>query len=161
MVASLTRAAMRNHVSVEDVSDGALDDMIADVEAMAVTLAPCLQEELNEHHARAAVAVMRGAVLRWVEYYSGDTTFISAGPYSQSTTVPERKRGDLLWPSEISRLQEICRAHRGESERQAYTIERLAANGIRHTPYCDIYFNPARGCSCGASLTGSEPLWGD
>lgn len=160
MKATLTREALRRFVSADDVSDEALDDMISDVSSTALTLAPCLDDDdLAEHHANAAVAVMRGAVLRWVEYDLGEAVTTQAGPYSETVASPERRRGDLLWPTEIRRLQEICKLHRQESRRQAFTLERLDGPQLDHADVCSIYFAPDQGCSCGAILTQHAALW--
>lgn len=157
--ATLTRESVRRFVTPEEVADDTLDEMIADVVAVARVAAPCLAgDDLSEDHARAAVAVMRDAVLRWVDSRSGAVTSVAAGPFAQAVDTTVRRSGHLQ-PSEIARLQEICRQHSTARRRQAFTLARLGDSGPRHTLICSVNFGGE--CSCGAVLSGGEPLWGD
>ncbi len=159
--ALLTREAMRRFVTVEEIADDTLDDMIDDVSSTALALAPCLaDDDLSEVHAKAAIAVLRGAVLRWVEYRTGEAVTTQAGPFSETVASPERRRGDLLWPTEIRQLQEICGRHQGESRRQAFTLSRFDGSAASSHPLiCSVYYGGR--CSCGVALTGDGPLWGE
>lgn len=95
------------------VSDGQLAAMIADVEALAVQAAPCLTGPLSEAQAAAALAILRGAVLRWVDYLGRDDRQMAAGPFSIGPAAGSSERKPLLWPSEIADLQAVCRGSSG------------------------------------------------
>lgn len=86
-----------------------LAEMIADVEALAGQVAPCLTGTLPETQAAAARAVLRGAVLRWVGQLGADDRQMMAGPFSIGP-VSGNERRPLLWPSEITQLQGVCSA---------------------------------------------------
>lgn len=90
--------------------------MIADAIALAVRIAPCLAEEGFEH-VGAAKAIMRGAVLRWLDSGSGTQPALIAGPFG--VTPQAQPRRSLFYPSEIAQLQELCGGGRG----QAFTID--------------------------------------
>ena len=88
--------------------------MIADAEAMALVVAPCLGEygAVPNANAGAAVkAILRSAILRWHETGSGAVTQQTAGPFSQSTDTRQVRKG-MFWPSEIEQLQAICQPAR-------------------------------------------------
>lgn len=158
MEATLTRDDMRHWVDEDTVDDEVLDDMIADVLATATTLAPCLDsDDLSDKHARAAIAIFRAAILRWVDSISGAVTQLTAGPFGQAIDTSVRRTG-LLQPSEISQLQAICKAHQEIGARQAFTLSRLGGEAPNHAMTCSVYFGGD--CSCGAILTLREPLWG-
>lgn len=80
--------------------------MIADAEAMAVLVAPCLADEDFTQQA-AAKAVLRGALLRWNEAGSGALQAQAAGPFS-NTLDTRQERKAMFWPSEIEQLQGLC-----------------------------------------------------
>lgn len=134
--------------------------MCADVSALAQASAPCLRDGdgLPEHTVAAALAIMRGAVIRWSEADSGAVQQQTLGPFSQTIDTTTR-RGGLLWPSEIQTLQQLCRDADAESGRRAFQVSLLSDEGPRHAMICDLMFGGER-CSCGANLTGDGPLWG-
>lgn len=130
--------------------------MIADATALAVMVAPCLENPTPEQGA-AAKAVLRRAILRWHETgVAGTVTQQSAGAFSQTTTVTPR--GGLLWPSEINALQDICKAGSGTSGR-AFTIHPAATyNDATHGEACSVAWGAP--CSCGSVLNRLEgPLY--
>ena len=88
-----------------------LDVMIRDVEALAVRAAPCLGDPagLSEQDRAAVVAVLRGAVLRWVDYVARDDRQMTSGPFTiGQATGSAGERKPLLWPTELTQLQAIC-----------------------------------------------------
>lgn len=109
----------------DDADTGKAAAMIEDVLAQAVIVAPCLlREDLPEHVRLAARAILRGAVLRWHERgglsaaVQQATEQVSAigFQHSRTTTTESRGSGRLLWPSEISDLEAMCRALTDEDD---------------------------------------------
>lgn len=141
-----------------DTDPDAISDMIDDVVSTAQVLAPCLtQDDLPQHVADAAKAVMRGAVLRWAEAQSGTVQTVQAGPFSQTVDTTAR-RGGLLWPTEITRLQDICKTVGEGDQGKAFTVDLAPGPCLDHADICSINFGA--GCSCGAILTQASALWG-
>lgn len=131
--------------------------MIEDVLALAASVAPCIVEDAFAHD-KAARAILRGAVLRWHAADSGAITQQAAGPYSQTIDSTTRKSG-LLWPSEIAALQDLCRNATGDGG-GAFVVDTLGTgSSVQHADICSIWLAPSGGCSCGAILTGTGPLW--
>lgn len=126
--------------------------MIADATALAVMAAPCLADPKPEQLA-AVKAILRRAILRWHESgVAGTVTQQSAGAFSQTTTVTPR--GGLLWPSEITALQDICKAGSGTSGR-AFTIHPAASySDAIHGEACSAAWGAP--CSCGSVLNRLE-----
>jgi hypothetical protein len=94
--------------------------MIADVEATAVEIAPCLpgltQAQAGETADETAVrlnklatvkAILRAAILRWNEAGSGALQSSTVGPFGQTIDTRVARR-DVFWPTEIERLERIC-----------------------------------------------------
>lgn len=95
--------------------------LIRDGLAMARRVAPCIDEP-DFVHADAAVAIIRGAVLRWAESGSGGVTSTqqTAGPFGQTTSFDNRQtRRSLFFPSEIKELEGLCK----QSKRKAFAFD--------------------------------------
>lgn len=151
--ATLTPAHILPFAAIEATK---LAEMIDDVIAMAVSVAPCIAEDTFTHD-KAARAILRGAVLRWDAADTGAVTQQAAGPYSQTIDSTVRRSG-LLWPSEVTALQELCRNSTGDDG--AFVVDTMAPIApVQHADICSIWLAPAGGCSCGAFLTGLDPLW--
>jgi hypothetical protein len=87
------------------------DAMIEDAEAMAMLAAPCIALPGFAHTA-ALRAILRGAVLRWVDSGSGALAAQTAGPFGQTLDTRQERRG-MFWPSEITALQNLCATNQG------------------------------------------------
>lgn len=116
-------------LTVDDLAPFGVSDsemalaMIADAEAVALRLAPCLAAPSPELMA-AAKAILRRAVLRWYESGSaGSQTSLqqTAGPFSHNTTQQISGSRGLFFPSEIADLQALCRTATG-GRRKAFTV---------------------------------------
>ncbi|WP_203236550.1 hypothetical protein [Nocardia panacis] len=93
--------------------------MVADAVATAGVVAPCLRDmAVTAPEYPAAKALIRGAILRWLDTGSGAAVQVSAGPYSQTLDTRQQRRS-MFWPLEISDLQKLCRARRAS----AFTID--------------------------------------
>lgn len=149
----ITPADLAPFATIDSAKAGA---MIADVMASAVRVAPCLRDEtLTDDLAAAAKAILRGALLRWNDQGSGATTTVTTGAFSATTQAAERR--GLLWPSEVTDLQDVCRQHspdNGERVARAYAIDTAPVAASMHLPWCDLMFLGAS-CSCGASIAGA------
>lgn len=145
----------------DDITEVKAREMIADAMAMALLVAPCLDDpQLTAKKAAAAKAIIRGAILRWHEAGSGALSQKqqSAGPFAQSETYDTRQiRRAMYWPSEIEQLQSICRAD-DDGDDGAWGYDVLGSCGPSHSPVCTLNLGGDY-CSCGANLTGQEPLW--
>lgn len=98
------------------IDDEKAEQMIADVEALAVLAAPCLAEtdELSDAQTAAVKAVLRSAVLRWNEAGSGALQAQTVGGISESYDDRQTRRS-MFWPTEITQLQDICGGSSGSS----------------------------------------------
>lgn len=101
---------------VPDLSPNKAEAMIDDALALAARVAPCITEDDFQFEA-AAKAIIRGAILRWVEASTSGPT-MTAGPYQLRPNdgtgelvklAQMRARRSLFWPSEINELQDLCR----------------------------------------------------
>ena len=134
-------------------------DMVAGANATASRVAPCLTHDGTVTGQPAPTAdqlaearlVLLGAVKRWAEAGSGAFQQQTAGIFSATTDTRQRS-GFNLWPSEISRLQEICASVDPESGK-AFSIDVAPGFGGNHAPWCSLYFG-ATYCSCGADIAG-------
>ncbi|STC97566.1 hypothetical protein [Corynebacterium renale] len=98
-----------------------VDILIRDGLAMARRVAPCIDEP-GFVHSDAAVAIIRGAVLRWAESGSGGISSQqqTAGPFGQTTSFDNRQtRRSLFFPSEIKELEALC----SDSKRKAFAFD--------------------------------------
>lgn len=147
MVAIITPEDLRPFVTIEDAKAAA---MIEDATAMAVRVAPCLTNPSKEQ-AALAKALIRRAVLRWIESgSSGTVTQESAGPFSRTITS-SGSRG-LFLPSEIRELEKICAdAQPGK----AFSVDTIPNSSGSHADICALNFK-ALYCSCGSDLNRYE-----
>lgn len=80
--------------------------MIEDAESMALLAAPCIADD-DFDNAGAVLAILRGAIIRWVDAGSGALQSQTTGPFGQTLDTRQERRG-MFWPSEISQLQGLC-----------------------------------------------------
>lgn len=130
------------------------ETMVAGANARALRVAPCLAEQDKAGARSEAKLILVGAVQRWAEAGSGAVAQASAGPFQLSTDTRQRT-GFNLWPSEIEVLQDLCSKDAGG----AFGVDTVPTSGrVFHDDACSVVFG-ASYCSCGAVLTGGEPLW--
>lgn len=87
----------------------ALDEMIRDVEALAVLKVPCIADLTDPGAVAAVRAVIRGAVLRWADRATRDDRQMTSGPFTIGPTPGSGDRASpLLWPSELADLAAAC-----------------------------------------------------
>jgi hypothetical protein len=127
--------------------------MIQDALALAARVAPCILEDAFLYDA-AARAILRGAVLRWLDAGTGALQQQSVDDYSQTVDTRQQRRG-MFWPSEIQQLQDLCK---GEETSGAYAVDMVSAASVVHADICALNFG-AEYCSCGAVLTQNLPLY--
>ena len=153
----LTPADLAPFATIDAVKAAA---MIADAEAMATLVAPCLstlntapvdetadQLAVRTGKIAAVKAVLRRAILRWVEAGTGGVQQQSTGPFS--TTITTQQSRSLFWPSEVEQLQGVC-ATGGQG--QAFAIDTAPDYTLAsHSSYCALVFG-ALYCSCGADI---------
>lgn len=120
--------------------------MIEDVDALAVLVAPCIADP-GFQHIGAVRALLRGAVLRWADAGSGALASQTAGPFGITLDTRTERRG-LLWPSEIAQLQGMCSGRGGG----AFSVDTTPGTGrLAHLDTCSVNFG-ANDCSCGVIL---------
>ena len=130
------------------------ETLVAGANARALRVAPCLAEPDSASARSEAKLILVGAVQRWAEAGSGAAAQASAGPFQLSTDTRQRT-GFNLWPSEIEVLQDLCSKDAGG----AFGVDTAPTSGrVFHDEACSVVFG-ASYCSCGAVLTGGEPLW--
>lgn len=130
--------------------------MVAGANARAERVAPCLvatDPAPSPGQLAEAALVLIGAVIRWSQAGSGAVSQQTAGPFG--ITVDNRQKGGFgLWPSEITDLQNICKA--GDESGGAFSIDTLSTMGV-HAEICAVTFG-APYCSCGSDIAG-YPLY--
>ncbi|MEO6627627.1 MAG: hypothetical protein ABIP03_03575 [Aquihabitans sp.] len=147
---SLTIADLDPFVEIDELKAMA---MIDDAIARAALVAPCILEETFTN-TPAAVAIIRGAILRWHEAGSGAFQSEQVGPFGVSMDTRTSRKGMFL-PSEIDDLKLLC----GTSGGKAFSVNTAPVCYV-HADICSLNFG-ALYCSCGADLTGGYPLWGN
>ena len=137
-----------------DIPEDKLEAMIADVEAVAVSVAPCIAKPDFKYN-DAAKAILRRALLRWNDTgVSGQVQYESAGPFAQTTR--SNTPTNLLWPSEIAALKKLCEGNSGAGK--AFTITPTMNSSVNHSEVCSTVWGG--GCSCGSDINGCDgPLW--
>lgn len=138
------------------IDEAKLDAMIADASALAVLAAPCLGDEasLTAGQKAAATAVLRAVILRWNDSGSGAFQQQTAGSFSVSYN--QTSRGGALWPTDITQLQNICKAT-ADSAGGAFSVDTAPAIDTVHADVCNLNFG-ASWCSCGADIAG-QPIY--
>jgi len=137
-----------------EIPEAKAQAMIDDALALAATVAPCITDDGFAHDA-AARAILRGAILRWQDAGTGALSSQTAGPFGVSLDTRQQRRS-LFLPSEIEQLQKLCQG----ASAGAYAVDTVGTSTVRHADICALRFG-ATYCSCGALLTGGEPLWED
>ncbi|WP_130865844.1 hypothetical protein [Acidipropionibacterium timonense] len=148
-------------ISIEDLAPFAdipterAQAMIDDAVAVALRVAPCLSDPAFPYLG-AAKAILRRAILRWNETgVSGSTTSETAGPFTHVMTT--RPSSGLLWPSEITDLQKLCR-DASSSGRAFSVMPKISPGRGVHAEVCSTVWGGT--CSCGSDINGSDgPLW--
>ena len=102
-----------------DIEPVKADAMIEDATALALRAAPCLEAATDEGVLAAARAILRGVILRWNDTGVASYQVQSLGPpgYPMDT---RRERRNMLWPSEVQELQQLCTPAGGSSS--VYTV---------------------------------------
>lgn len=138
-----------------EIPDAKAAAMIADALAMARLAAPCI-DDTDFAHPDAALAIIRGAILRWNDAGTGTRTQVSdtVGPFTYSESYQQPQRRALFWPSEIEQLKKLCA---DSSSGKAFSYDTAGGVSATHAEVCSLYFGAAY-CSCGAVLAGA-PLW--
>lgn len=137
------------------VEEATAEAMIADAVATAERVAPCIMED-DFAYPDAAKAVIRGAILRWIDSINSATTTERAGQVSITTEANKPRRTVMFIPNEINQLQDLCRS----SSSDAFTFDTAPIGaGMGHSIWCSLGLGGDT-CSCGANLTRGEfPLW--
>ncbi len=132
--------------------------MIADAEATAISVAPCLVDPndpaavnaaLSDNDRQVVKAVLRAVILRWNESGPGAVVQQAAGPFSQTVDNRSNKYG-RFWPSEIEQLRSICSNSTGG---KAFAVSQVSTESV-HLAWCSISLG-ANYCSCGADIAGT------
>lgn len=121
------------HVFNKDLPAEQVEVLIRDGLALARRVAPCIDEP-DFKYGDAAAAIIRGAILRWAESGSGGITQrqTTAGPFSQNLSFDNRQsRRSLFFPSEITELQDLCKANAGAGSGKAFGIDTVPDRPIR------------------------------
>lgn len=85
-------------------------DMIDDALGVAFIYAPCvLADDFAPAKRKAAKAIIRGAILRWIEAGTGSVQTQSSMSYSQ-TLDTRQPRKVMFLPSELDALRRLCRS---------------------------------------------------
>jgi hypothetical protein len=135
------------------VSTAKRQQMIDDALGLAQFHAPCITTEGFAHRA-AAKAIVRGAILRWIEAGNGAAVSQQASIYAQTVDTRQPRRSMFL-KTEISDLKALCRTE--DDDTGAFSFDMIPPTTIEHADICSIHFGGD--CSCGAILTQGLPLY--
>lgn len=134
-------------------------EMIADAEATAIAVAPCLVDEdgavsatLTSNETAVVKSVLRSALLRWNQSGAGGVIQEGLGPFSHTIDNRSNKYG-RFWPSEIEQLQTVC------SKSQVggvFSLSQISTTGT-HLAWCALSLG-ANYCSCGVDIAG-RPIY--
>lgn len=136
-----------------EIPQAKAEAMIADALAWARRVAPCIDDPSFEHP-EFALAIIRGAILRWNDAGSGAVTQVgqTAGPFGLTQAFQQPQRRNLFRPDELDELRKLCESTSGK----AWSYDTVGSGSI-HADVCSLRFG-ALFCSCGADLAGT-PLW--
>ena len=148
------------HVFNKDIPTEQAEILIRDGLALARRVAPCIDDE-EFAFADAAAAIIRGAILRWAESGSGGITQrqMSAGPFAQNLSFDNRQsRRSLFFPSEITELQDLCKAANSDGAFGIDTIVDRPSRCVRDYEGCPYLMGSINSpCeACGETL---RPGW--
>lgn len=104
-----------------DLDRDQAEALISDATAWAQVVAPCIADA-DFPYSAAVKAILRGAIVRWLDAGSGGLSSRqqSAGSFQVTTSYDNRtERHGLFWPSEISALEDLCRVY----GQRAFTID--------------------------------------
>ena len=103
----LTPADLKHFATITDAK---AQDMIDDALGVAFIHAPCiLSDDFDPQKRRSAKAIIRGAILRWIEAGTGAVQTQSSMSYSQ-TLDTRQPRKVMFFPSELDALRRLCRS---------------------------------------------------
>ena len=102
-----------------DIDPAKADAMVTHVLALASRVAPCLTTTTDQSVIAAAKAMLVGVVLRWHESGVSSYSVYSNQP-GGFPADPRRERRNMLWPSEIEDLQQLCVT--GAASSSVYTV---------------------------------------
>lgn len=106
---------------VPNLDETKAEIMIQDALALAARVAPCIaveDDDLSDQDRLAVIAILRGAILRWVDQGSGEGPALVAGVFQMTPRGGQRR--NLLLPSEIKELGSICG---NTATRKAYMVD--------------------------------------
>lgn len=89
-----------------DIDQAKAQSMIDDATAMAVLVAPCINDATFAN-ADAVKAILRRAILRWNDAGTGALASQTAGPFGQTIDTRQPQRG-MFFPSELQQLSSLC-----------------------------------------------------
>lgn len=141
---------------IDTVKAGA---MIEDAEADAILIAPCIpglltapadetdeQRALREAKLAGIKSTLRAAILRWNDAGTGAIQTTTTGPFSETQQYQARK--SMFWPTEIEKLQGICK----DGDSKAFSVDTIPGS-TAHLPWCSLMLG-ATFCSCGVGIAG-------
>lgn len=140
-----------------DIDQVKAQGMIDDATALAVLAAPCLDvspSTLTQRQLDAVKAILRGAILRWVDSGTGALASQQAGPFGQTLDTRQPRWG-MFTKAEAAQLRDVCG---GVSPSGAFSIDTVSCDYGLHADTCSLYFG-ALYCSCGVDIAG-YPLFG-
>lgn len=135
------------------IDDKVLQAMLDGLNAKALRVAPCLHPDNDPPPTPELLAesklILLSAFQRFSDVGAGAITQLGAGSFQMSTDTRQRS-GYNLWPSEITALQDLCKARESGG---AFAIDTAPRRPAWHVDICAVNFG-ADYCSCGAVLAG-------
>ncbi|MCQ9367342.1 hypothetical protein NQ036_03655 [Brevibacterium sp. 91QC2O2] len=126
--------------------------LLEDASQFIIDVCPTAVHATASTRRRIVCAVVRRAMAAEASDMDGlSQQSLTTGPFAMSQT-PANPHGDFY-------LTKAEKKALGQGGQKAFGVD-IAGGGpaCEHQPWCSQFFG-ARSCSCGADLTGGEPLW--
>lgn len=124
--------------------------LLEDASQFILDMVPEAAEVTPATRRRVVCSVVRRAMEADEGAGGVESMTMAAGPYQQ-TFKPTNPNGDFY-------LTKAEKKALGEGRQKAFGVVVGTMHTVNHQPWCSLMFL-ANYCSCGADLTGDQPLW--
>lgn len=131
-------------------SDAHAEVLLEDASQFILDVVPAAANASEATRRRIVCAVVRRAIEAESQPAGVDQYTATTGPFSTTYKPSSSGGGFYLTKQEKAAL--------GSGEQKAFGVQIAGGPGACHRPWCSLMFG-ANYCSCGADLTGGEPLW--
>lgn len=128
------------------------ETLLEDASQFILDVCPSSADASESTRRRVVCSVVRRAMQADQDDATGLSNMsMTAGSFSMSRS-PSNPNGDFF----LTKQEKLALG--GGGRQKAYGVQIATVATVRHQPWCSLMFG-ANYCSCGADLTGDEPLW--